>query len=73
MYFFLPIPVITIFLAVQLSKAELPDFVDWILVAFVAFYVAIHLILSVSYNELVLRTEDLGLNFEISFYTRSPL
>lgn len=42
------VSVVTIFLAVQLSKAELPEFVDWILVAFVAFYVAIHLILSVS-------------------------
>ncbi|XP_017300331.1 putative ferric-chelate reductase 1 homolog [Diaphorina citri] len=40
--------IVTIFLAVQLSKAELPEFVDWILVAFVAFYVAIHLILSCS-------------------------
>jgi predicted cobalt transporter CbtA len=30
-----------------LTKAELPDFVDWILVAYVAFHVIIHLILSV--------------------------
>lgn len=41
--------VVTIFFAVKLNKAELPDWMDWILVAYVAFHVAIHLILSVSF------------------------
>ncbi|KAL3289082.1 hypothetical protein HHI36_003524 [Cryptolaemus montrouzieri] len=40
--------IVTIFFAVRLGKAELPDFVDWILVGYVAFHVAIHLILSVA-------------------------
>lgn len=40
--------VVTIFFAVQLKKAELPDWMDWIVVGFVAFYVLIHLVLSVS-------------------------
>lgn len=40
--------VVTIFFAVKLKKAELPDWFDWILVAFVAFHVAMHIILSVS-------------------------
>ncbi|XP_044263845.1 putative ferric-chelate reductase 1 homolog [Tribolium madens] len=39
--------IVTIFFAVKLTKAELPDFVDWILVAYVAFHVIIHLVLSV--------------------------
>ncbi|CAH1392643.1 unnamed protein product [Nezara viridula] len=38
--------IITIFLAVPLNKAELPDWVDWLLVVFVAAYVFIHLVLS---------------------------
>lgn len=42
--------VLTIFFAVTLSKAELPAWMDWILVAYVGFYVIIHLILSVSTN-----------------------
>lgn len=42
--------VLTIFFAVSLSKAELPAWMDWILVAYVGFYVIIHLILSVSTN-----------------------
>ncbi|RZB38617.1 ferric-chelate reductase 1 -like, partial [Asbolus verrucosus] len=41
------IGIVTIFFAVKLTKAELPDFMDWILVAYVAFHVIIHLILSV--------------------------
>ncbi|KAJ3637706.1 hypothetical protein MTP99_001143 [Tenebrio molitor] len=41
------VAIVTIFFAVKLTKAELPDFVDWILVAYVAFHVIIHLILSV--------------------------
>lgn len=39
--------IVTIFFAVKLNKAELPDWMDWILVAYVAFHVAIHLILSI--------------------------
>lgn len=42
-----PVSVVTIFFAVKLTKAELPDWFDWILVAFVAFHVAVHVILSV--------------------------
>lgn len=34
----------------KLRKAELPEWYDWILVAFVAFHVGIHIILSVSPN-----------------------
>lgn len=45
-YFFFP--VVTIFFAVKLNKAELPEWMDWIMVAFVAFHVVMHLILSVS-------------------------
>ncbi|VVC24734.1 Hypothetical protein CINCED_3A009275 [Cinara cedri] len=40
--------ILTIFFAVTLSKAELPAWMDWILVAYVGFYVIIHLILSIS-------------------------
>lgn len=40
--------VVTIFFAVKLTKAELPEWFDWILVAFVAFHVLMHLVLSVS-------------------------
>lgn len=40
--------VVTIFFAVKLTKAELPSWFDWILVAFVAFHVIVHLVLSVS-------------------------
>jgi len=39
---------VTIFFATKLTKAELPDWMDWILVGYVAFHVAVHLILSVS-------------------------
>ncbi|GLV40393.1 uncharacterized protein CBL_04193 [Carabus blaptoides fortunei] len=38
--------IVTIFFAVKLNKAELPDWLDWILVAFVAFHVLMHLVLS---------------------------
>lgn len=41
------IAIVTIFFAVKLSKAELPDWFDWILVAFVAFHVIMHLVLSI--------------------------
>ncbi|XP_025420155.1 putative ferric-chelate reductase 1 homolog [Sipha flava] len=40
--------ILTIFFAVTLSKAELPSWMDWILAAYVGFYVVIHLILSIS-------------------------
>lgn len=40
--------VVTIFFAVKLTKAELPKWFDWILVAFVGFHVVIHVMLSVS-------------------------
>lgn len=40
--------VVTIFFATKLTKAELPDWMDWILVGYVAFHVVVHLILSVS-------------------------
>jgi len=39
---------VTIFFATKLTKAELPNWMDWILVGYVAFHVAVHLILSVS-------------------------
>lgn len=39
--------VITIFFAVKLNKAELPDWFDLILAGFVAFHVFMHLVLSV--------------------------
>lgn len=41
------LPVVTIFFAVQLTKAQLPDWMDWILVAFVGFHVFMHIVLSV--------------------------
>lgn len=37
---------ITLFFAVRLNKAKLPDWVDWILTAFVIFHVLTHLILT---------------------------
>lgn len=42
------ISVVTIFLAVDLPKAELPAWTDYILASFVAYYVIYHLLLSVS-------------------------
>ncbi|KAF2879335.1 hypothetical protein ILUMI_26846 [Ignelater luminosus] len=41
------IAIVTIFFAVKLTKAELPEWFDWILVAFVAFHVLMHLVLSI--------------------------
>ncbi|XP_008208684.1 putative ferric-chelate reductase 1 homolog isoform X1 [Nasonia vitripennis] len=38
--------IIAIFFAVRLSKAKLPEWVDWILVAYVAFHVLTHLVLT---------------------------
>ena len=43
--------IVTIFFAVKLTKAELPDWMDWILVAYVAFHVSMHLIFSVSQQD----------------------
>ncbi|XP_014245063.1 putative ferric-chelate reductase 1 homolog [Cimex lectularius] len=40
--------VVTIFFAIPLAKAELPDWLDWILVAFVALYVSVHLLLTIA-------------------------
>ncbi|KDR19521.1 Putative ferric-chelate reductase 1-like protein, partial [Zootermopsis nevadensis] len=40
--------IVTIFFATKLTKAELPDWMDWILVGYVAFHVAVHLILSIA-------------------------
>lgn len=40
--------VVTIFFAVKLTKAELPEWLDYILVAYVAFHVVMHFIFSVS-------------------------
>ncbi|KAK9497211.1 hypothetical protein O3M35_004571 [Rhynocoris fuscipes] len=40
------VSIVTIFFAVPLAKAQLPEWVNWILVAFVAFYVLIHVIFS---------------------------
>lgn len=39
--------IVTIFFAVKLGKAELPEWIDFILVAYVIFHVLIHLLLSV--------------------------
>lgn len=47
MFFFLRVTVLTIFFAITLSKAELPGWMDWIIAAYVCFYVVIHMILSV--------------------------
>lgn len=41
------IAIIAIFFAVKLQKAELPDWLDFILIAFVAFHVFMHLIFSI--------------------------
>lgn len=40
--------VVTIFFAVKLARAELPEWLDYILVAYVAFHVVMHFIFSVS-------------------------
>lgn len=42
--------VVAIFFSVKLTKAELPEWMDWILVGFVVFHVLVHLIFSVSVN-----------------------
>nr|CAD7602023.1 unnamed protein product [Timema genevievae] len=39
--------VVTIFFAIELSKAQLPEWTTWILVVYVAFHVAMHFVLSV--------------------------
>ncbi|XP_037920288.1 putative ferric-chelate reductase 1 homolog isoform X2 [Hermetia illucens] len=40
--------IVTIFFAVKLTKAELPEWFDWILVAYVAFHVFMHLVFSIA-------------------------
>ncbi|XP_059224933.1 putative ferric-chelate reductase 1 homolog isoform X2 [Stomoxys calcitrans] len=40
--------IVTIFFSVKLTKAELPEWMDWILVAYVAFHVIVHLIFSIT-------------------------
>lgn len=40
--------VVTIFLSVNLTKAELPQWTDYVIASFVAYYVIYHLLLSVS-------------------------
>lgn len=40
--------IVTIFFAVKLAKAQLPEWMDWILVAYVAFHVCMHLIFSIA-------------------------
>ncbi|XP_036332126.1 putative ferric-chelate reductase 1 homolog [Rhagoletis pomonella] len=40
--------IVTIFFAVKLSKAELPEWMDWVLVAFVVVHVIVHLIYSIA-------------------------
>lgn len=44
----IPFTVIAIFFAVRLNKAKLPEWVDWILVAYVVFHILTHLVLTVS-------------------------
>nr|CAD7199938.1 unnamed protein product [Timema douglasi] len=39
--------IVTIFFAIELSKAQLPEWTTWILVVYVAFHVAMHFVLSV--------------------------
>ncbi|XP_020717045.1 putative ferric-chelate reductase 1 homolog isoform X2 [Ceratitis capitata] len=40
--------IVTIFFAVKLTKAELPEWMDWILVGFVVVHVIVHLIYSIA-------------------------
>ncbi|XP_011186308.1 putative ferric-chelate reductase 1 homolog isoform X2 [Zeugodacus cucurbitae] len=40
--------IVTIFFAVKLTKAQLPEWMDWILVAFVVVHVIVHLIYSIA-------------------------
>ena len=47
--FLFPIVVVCIFLAVDLSKAGIPYWVNWLLVSYVAIHAISHLVLSVSY------------------------
>lgn len=62
--------VIALFFAVRLNKAKLPDWVDWILTAFVVFHVLTHLILTVRIFYLLnlriksWRSRKLGENYE---------
>lgn len=40
--------IVTIFFAVKLAKAELPEWTDWVLVSYVTFHVFMHLIFSIT-------------------------
>uniref|UniRef100_A0A1L8E3J5 Putative reeler domain protein n=1 Tax=Nyssomyia neivai TaxID=330878 RepID=A0A1L8E3J5_9DIPT len=40
--------IVTIFFAVKLPRADLPEWMDWILVAFVAFHVLMHFVFSIA-------------------------
>lgn len=60
MYF---LAVVTIFFAVTLAKAELPPWFDWLVVAFVAFHVFFHLVLSVSRK----RGKEMVINIDVGF------
>lgn len=57
----------TIFFAVKLAKAELPAWFDWILVAFVAFHVVVHLVLSVSYIKFQFGIRELH-SMQVTYY-----
>lgn len=50
---------VTIFFAVKLGKAELPEWMDWILVAFVIFHVISHLLLTVRSHLFDLLTREI--------------
>lgn len=43
----IPFTVIAMFFAVRVNKAKLPEWVDWILAAYVVFHILTHLILTV--------------------------
>ncbi|KAK9877469.1 hypothetical protein WA026_018577 [Henosepilachna vigintioctopunctata] len=72
--------IVTLFFAVKLNKAELPDFFDYILAGYVAFHVVVHLILSImgcvsekSANGRVssFPMKDLGTGRSVSYMDRS--
>ncbi|XP_065209987.1 putative ferric-chelate reductase 1 homolog [Planococcus citri] len=75
------IAIVTIFLAVDLSKVQLPRWTDYILAAYVAFYVFIHLILSIGgcmseksggmrVNAMQMKDMNTGRNIPHQFETR---
>lgn len=62
-------PVVAIFFAVRLNKAKLPDWVDWVLTAFVVFHVLVHLILTVRIFDLL----NLHMNYGQSWKIRREI